>query len=407
MAAPKEQEAIAIEAAHRAAQARLGLAAAYLASQNWASVSITGAGKTGTVWVDNSLRIINAVRRKSRELAIAYVQLTRAVDMGRTLGEPISSLTPPSPDVPSGQMPTPSPTLGDLRKQFTDILQEVAHIDTAPSHDPNPDVSWFEDELRTARIEQGKPKPDEINLDNSAIDAFIRDMLDKSSGGDSAEIPVDSFDWGPDTTPEEIDAAFNKVLQEDVLKHQRNKVKKLQDTPDQTPEELITAMEQAHAKTGSIGAGRVDRYGISEGREVLEQVAQKDEYVKAWARGTRPNCCAFCAMLASRGFIFKSEFAAQFTRNTTTRAGNDASPDMDGGFRLYHDNCKCFPILRWVKKPTLPPQNATFEAQWKQVTKGYSFSDGKNNALNAWRRWLSQQRRSGTLHEVDINPQTP
>lgn len=394
MATPSELEALSIEEAHRAAQARLGLAAAYLAKSQWAQTSATGAGQTGQAWVETSLRIISAVRRKSRELTIAYVQLQRALDIGRTLGDPISGH--------QGNL-----TMDDLRNQFTDVLKEISTIDTAPSHDPNPDVNWFETSLRSARIEQGTPKPDQVNLDHSDIDTYMRDMLDKAVDNGSERVTVDPFDWTAETTPQQIEDAFTLSLHEDVLKRQADAVKRIKQDQELKPEEVVTAIDKAHQTTGNVGAGRVDRYSISEGREVLEDVAQRDEYVQAWARGTRPNCCAFCAMLASRGFTYKSQFGSMFTKRTTSRKGNDVSPSMDGGFRLYHDNCKCFPILRWVKKPTLPPQSAFFQAQWAVVTEGYSSKDGSYDALNAWRRWLGQQRRAGTLHEVDLNPSKP
>ena len=48
MPSPRDTEVRAIEEAHRAAQARLGVAGAYLAMAEWGSVSPLNASETGS-----------------------------------------------------------------------------------------------------------------------------------------------------------------------------------------------------------------------------------------------------------------------------------------------------------------------------------------------------------------------
>ena len=84
----RDDEARAIEEAHRAAQARVGVAGAYLAMAEWGSVNSLNASASGASWVARSLRMIVALRRKSSRLAASYVRLVRALETGYTLGYP-------------------------------------------------------------------------------------------------------------------------------------------------------------------------------------------------------------------------------------------------------------------------------------------------------------------------------
>ena len=107
-------EVLTLEELHQAAQSRLGLLAAYLSLAEWETVSALNAAATATEWLARSLRVIVAIRKMSRELAISYYQLSRALETGRTLG------------VPEGS--TGDVTLGDLRKNFRDNVLDVASL---------------------------------------------------------------------------------------------------------------------------------------------------------------------------------------------------------------------------------------------------------------------------------------
>ena len=385
----REDEVSAIQTAHRAAQARLGVSGAYLAMYEWGSVSTLHASETGSSWVARSLVMINAIRRKSRRLAASYIRLVRALETGYTLEYPEYS---DDPDTLS---------MGVLREQFRDVLLEIADLTTTTTTTEDPDERWFESELRhVTEIEPARP--DRINMADTSIDEQIQSWLDAADDDDDSPVIEEPFDWDSEMSPEDIEDAFQKALENDVVKAAEEQAKKIRRRDkDEPAEAVLKRLQGSHDATGSLGGGRVDRYGISAGRELLDHAIQKDRRIKVYGRGTRPGCCAFCAMLAANGWYYTSAAGAMGTRNKKSRQGNDMSASMENGFRLYHDNCKCFPIVRYIDNPELPPENAYFKSKWSDVRDNYEYDDrggGKNPALNAWRSWLNRERRTGATN---------
>jgi hypothetical protein len=149
---------------------------------------------------------------------------------------------------------------------------------------------------------------------------------------------------------------------------------------------VITQIEKSHTAAGSVGAGTVDAIGMEGGRQVIDTALRSDRKVKMIARGTSSNPCAFCAMLASRGFVFAG---------ATSGVGEATDFTVGDDIKRYHTNCHCFPIVKFTTESKLPELNQYFKEQWPIVTEGYSGLD----ALNAWRRWIYAKRR--------ITPKTP
>jgi len=380
--ASKEEEVRAIEEAHRAAQARLGIAGAYLSIAEWGSVNTLNASASGASWVQRSLRMIFAIRRKSTRLAVAYIRLVRALETGYTLGFPEYDDDPESL------------SMGDLRGQFHTLLLDIADLDSAPTDAEDEDERWFESELRRAE-QDPVPREDRITFSDTDIEDQIQEWLDNPSIPDTDSIRIDDFDWGEEMTPEDITDAFQKVLDDEVVKGYEKRLKQLRSDEEASTSKQTAKIEQAFNSAGSLAGGRVDRYGINGGREMIDKVLAKDRRVKAYARGTRPNCCAFCALLASRGYVYSSEFGAVRTTNKTSRRGTDvAAEGFDAnGIRKYHDNCHCYTIVRFIDVPTLPEQSEYWAKAYEDNIQGkFSYSNGKNNALNAWRKWLNQDR---------------
>jgi hypothetical protein len=389
MATSRERELRAIEEAHRAAQARIGVAGAYLAMYDWGAVSTVDPGGTSSSWVNRSLRMINAIRRKSTRLAVSYIRLVRALETGYTLGYPEYS------DDPKAL------TMGVLRQQFTELLEEIAAITTEPTSAENADEQWFEAELR--RIDDAPARPNRIVMADTTIDDQIKEFLDASSDNDADKVTVEDFTWTADMTPDQIEKSFQKFLEEDVIKPADKRADLIRKS-DLTPKQVMARIEKNHEAAGSTGGGLVDHYGISGGRQVLDQVIRRDRRVKVYARGTRPGCCAFCAMLAANGWYYRTKSGALTTSKTTSRTGQDMSPEMENGIRLYHPNCKCFVIVRYVDSSELPETNAAFQKAWNEnIRNKFSYTTGKdgkgkNNAYNAWRKWLNQERRKDSTY---------
>jgi hypothetical protein len=127
----------------------------------------------------------------------------------------------------------------------------------------------------------------------------------------------------------------------------------------------------------SAAAGR---HVLDGGRQQLLTAAIADEHAVGWARITDAKPCAFCAMLASRGFVYLSEASAARTTRRSKR----------GPGQQYHDRCGCTVEVAFSRDTPLPERNAEFERLWADTTGGYSGKD----AINAFRRALEAQRRA-------------
>lgn len=365
-----EAEIAAVERLHQAAQARLGLAAAYLSLTQWDSVNAMDAEETSAAWVIASIRIITAVRKLSRQLAINYYQLVRGLETGSTLGEPSGS--------------TGNVTLGDLRKNFRDMALDVAALPSPLSPSDDPDIRWFEEQLQDVDLpEDPTPTPRRsrlIRLEDAEVDPLIQDLLDVEESSTSSDpVTIDEFDWEEAMTRDEVEEAFRDLLRKQI-RDAAKKARALRSNPDLTPDQAITQIEKSHAGAGSVGSGTVDAAGMEGGRQVLDTAIRRDRKVKMIARGTSGDPCAFCAMLASRGFVYTG---------ATSGVGESEDFTVSQDIRTYHIHCKCFPIVKFTTTSQLPELNRYFQEQWPTVTDGYSGLD----ALNAWRRWIYKKRK--------------
>ncbi len=360
-----------MQAAHQAAQARLGVSGAYLALADWGAVSATNAAATSGSWLSRSVRVIAALRRRSSRLAIAYYQLGRALDTGATLGLPEYS------DDPN------EVTIGGLRQQFLGLLLEISTMGTEAAVSDDEDVKWMDAELQA--VNDDNPRAAVLELQD--IEPHIQALLDLPRGDDGSKVTVDDFEWPADWTTQEVEDAFRSLLKaEAVDRSAKWKGHWIERAAD--PESAVAKIEESHATSGSVGAGITDWAGMQAGRDALHFGYARDRRAMAVARGTGPDPCAFCAMLASRGFVYKSKAGATSTSKETTRRGNAAEFEADSSVRKFHLNCHCYPIVRWVDAPEVPDASKKFLADWNTITRSHSGAD----KLRVFRRWFDQQR---------------
>jgi hypothetical protein len=284
--------------------------------------------------------------------------------------------------------------MSGLRKQYTDLLLEIAVLDTERP-EANPEGAWLHDRLaeELAAADANRRK---IRLDDSLLDPYIQNLLDAADEADS-KVEVDKFDWLDDLTDEEVDAAFSDLLLKEAVNKQTDAVKALRSNDELTADQVLDKALESHGNAGSMGAGKVDKYGISAGRDAINDAIRNDGRVEMFARQVGPNPCHFCSMLASRGWVYTKKTGSTTTRSTTV-AGNFVGGDI----RKYHDNCHCTIISRWVLQSKLPESNQFYKEQWPEVTKGLS----GNAAMNAWRRWmyLRQRDRLNAIREQANKP---
>ncbi len=112
-------------------------------------------------------------------------------------------------------------------------------------------------------------------------------------------------------------------------------------------------------------AGAASRLALDAGRGALDRYVQTDDTALGWARITSGHACAFCAMLASRGAVYKTRQSA-------------------GGGHRYHDHCVCVQEPVFGRNTMMTPSAERYRALWQQSTEGKS---GKA-AYNAFRSAL-------------------
>lgn len=119
-------------------------------------------------------------------------------------------------------------------------------------------------------------------------------------------------------------------------------------------------------------SGALTRYVLQGGRDTITASVQADKQALGWARVTDGNPCAFCAMLAGRGPVYKSDQTADF------RA---------------HDHCGCV-AEPFYKGSRWPGRAREYRDLYNQAIREAS-ADGsldrgtENDQLNAFRRFLA------------------
>jgi hypothetical protein len=126
-------------------------------------------------------------------------------------------------------------------------------------------------------------------------------------------------------------------------------------------------------------SGAASRHVLGGGRDILTTVVDRDELAVGFARVTGAYPCAFCAMTAGRGPVFRSRASAKFT------TGRSAC----GAGRRYHDHCGCTVEPLFARDAPWPGRARDFEQLWEDSTEGLSGKD----ARNAFRRALAEQHR--------------
>lgn len=117
--------------------------------------------------------------------------------------------------------------------------------------------------------------------------------------------------------------------------------------------------EQAAKNAFVMSSGALSKLVLDAGRSTLVESVRADSAARGWARVASANCCSFCAMLATRGPVYKSDTA---------------------GFQA-HGSCACSP------EPVYSDWQASERVQrwtdtYKESTRGLS----GDKALAAFRR---------------------
>jgi hypothetical protein len=86
-------------------------------------------------------------------------------------------------------------------------------------------------------------------------------------------------------------------------------------------------------------SGAVSRLALNGGRDTIEQAVMRDPQALGWARVASANACAFCAMLASRGPVYKEE-SVDFEAHDHCTCGSEPvyeGAEWPAGSKAYQD----------------------------------------------------------------------
>lgn len=135
---------------------------------------------------------------------------------------------------------------------------------------------------------------------------------------------------------------------------------------------------QAAANNGLVKAsGSMTSLVLDGARETVLRMVRRDRQALGWQRVTSGDPCPFCRMLASRGAVYKSRRTAEFEA---------------------HDHCSCT-VEPYYEGSRFTDQALTFRAEWQRAQReareereeGKQRRRTKNDALNAYRRYLARQ----------------
>lgn len=303
----------------------LGADASIDALRDWQDVANTPANIASSVarFLARALGLVSAARQEARILALAYLRYSRALQTGYTF------------DGPQGG------DLGALGAEFYETVQELA--------------------------------PGLLEPDGS--------MIDDDTGEVIVEAPEDfDFEVGVEPLPEidedELDDLSEIILREQIAESAVESLERHQPKPGLSADDADAQRDEARETAGSIVGQAIQREVMGGGREAVKEIGLKDKRVIGFARVSKTGTpCGFCAMLISRGPVYKSAKTA----TQTTEGGQ------------YHGGCNCIEVEVYsIEQYNEDPRfdlNRELQGEWPEVTKGL----GGKAALSAWRKHIRQK----------------
>lgn len=378
MTAPTGQTAVEQEAS--AADEALQLALLYLGAETiqdalaiWQDVPVGATAEVAAEWLGHAVALVMSRRGMSRDLAIAYYRLVRALRTGKTV-----------PD-PHDPVPT-TVTMSQLRFEFDRLVTGASQPAELPAAELPP-VTPTED------------TPDSL-ADSEAPEVGPGD---DSSDGDEA-IEIEPFDWAAIEDELSDDAADQA---EEILAvlgpiHQERLTQKI-DT-DKPAKEVDAQRDEVHDKAGIRQASAAEHAVLNGARDTLYVAGGRDARVLGWVRRSRTGTpCGFCAMLISRGPELKDSsgndtrlaqvYSSKKIAGTLTADSASVIAGTASVGDKYHLNCHCYAVpIYSTRQFQLDPAynlNREYAVLWPQVTKNLSGDD----AFRAWRNFIDADNR--------------
>jgi hypothetical protein len=148
-------------------------------------------------------------------------------------------------------------------------------------------------------------------------------------------------------------------------------------------------LQVARDESFSESAGAASRHVLTGGRQSLLRLTQEDMLLVGYIRVTDGDPCYFCAMLASRGPVYRTPRRAGPNVRGTQNPRAGLPFEGLGEFKV-HDNCACTVEPVYTTDTVWPGRAREFQSLWNDhIRNRYSGED----AVRAWRRLYEQQQR--------------
>lgn len=307
----------------------------------WVLLDTAHLDATGPGWVGAAMRLIRSYRRLSAEVATEYFHDFAAAE---------SPETPGRPRVP------------DLRDPSTPRAPERGG--GAPERAPRRRSDGSQS--RRPRGEDVIPEPRRSGGVRFEFDesAFERDMR-------RTRIEIPDIDW----TPRDRAAQFSLEITGPI--GQKSKIKKGRSERE--------ARDTSFVQSSGVGA----RHVLDGGRQSALRLITTDDRLVGYIRVTDSDPCSFCAMLASRGPVYRTPKRAgpnvRGPRNP--RAG--LAFEGEGAFKV-HDHCACTVEPVYTRDTGWPGRGREFQKLWNDHISGRYSGD---EAIREWRRLYERLQR--------------
>ncbi|MCD2462450.1 hypothetical protein MBT42_02640 [Streptomyces sp. MBT42] len=262
-------------------------------------------------------------------------------------------------------------TIDVLRREFAELTGESAESPQEGSSD-SPGSSTSDSSSQAATGASGEADEE---APSSSSDLESEDGSDEELD----RILVEELD-GLRADEERIEREAEEELRTVLEALGPNNLSKKVDQLDggRPADEVDELRDEAHRQAGAQQAAAAERIAMNGGRSTVWNHASRDRRALGYIRLSRSGTpCGWCAMLISRGPVYRSESSAEYS---------------DGD--KYHDNCHCYaePVFsrEQYSSSSAYELNRRYEELWPKVTRGLS---GKA-AVAAWRRFIRQEQKA-------------
>jgi hypothetical protein len=142
----------------------------------------------------------------------------------------------------------------------------------------------------------------------------------------------------------------------------------------------LVAVQEALASAEKAVAGVSQKLVVDRGRDTITNAVNDDRHAYGWSRVAQPDACYFCAILATRGPVYKSR---------EVFAASNAKFHGVGEIKV-HNNCHCIPVPLFSEHYEAPD----YVQEWLRIY--YQAKRGARRGqsdLNAFRAALNARRQ--------------